>query len=344
MFTSVSHGTALIATAVSAGFVLFAGPHTTALRATAVLAAVAQVVAIMVGALPSAALAMTAGTIALPWLRRRPVAVLASGVVAVLLAVFAAGDVPAMAPADHHTGAAAPETGRYALTVLLWLAVTAGLGAAARLAARGRWLAFPVVVVTAAAIVVVPPQRDAGTPVLASVTVADRRLPVLVAPGRPGWNLVHVGAPEVSVAGVAAATARPGAGDSWAEVWLPAGSGRISVTHNGFTGSIEILTGDRAGGPDLRGPDGPECAHSALGGVIGGNAAGRSTRARRTLSRPRTRPDFVPWSGSSPTGAPPRSDCSATTVSVAGRRPRSSGRRRPVRSSPSPSRDQQRIR
>jgi hypothetical protein len=264
MVTSASHGTALIATAISAGFVLFAGPRTTALRATAVLAAVAQVLAIVLGALPPAALVMTAGTAALPWLRHRAIAAVAGGLVAVLLAFFAAGDLPA---AGHH-GADAPGTGRYALTVTLWLAVTAGLGAAARLAALGRWLAFPVVVATSAAIVAVPAGQGPGTPVVAAVNVAGQRLPVLVAPGRPGWNLVHVGARDVSVAGVAA-TARPGAGDSWAEVWLPAGPSRISFTHRGSTGSVEIDTGDRAG-PDLRGPDGPECAHSALGTVIGG--------------------------------------------------------------------------
>jgi hypothetical protein len=277
---------ALIATAISAGFVLLAGPRTRAglvlIRVTATLAVVTQIVAVALGALPAVALVMSVGTVALPWLSRRWAAVVAGGSVALLLAFFAAGEVPTLRPAEQHGGhgpaGESQDYGQFALTVLLWIVLTIGLGVVARLAvARStarRWLALPALATIAAGAIAIPAPAAGhvpGTPLMATVTVADRQLPVLVVPGRQGWNLVHIGAEEASV-GSTPATARPGTANSWAEVWLPAGASTLSIAHAGATATLEIDTGEQEGGPDIRGPDGPECAHWALGKAIAGTS------------------------------------------------------------------------
>jgi hypothetical protein len=117
-----------------------------------------------------------------------------------------------------------------------------------------------------------------GVPVLADVTVGGHRVPVLVAPARPGWNLVHVGVDAVSVgtdpARLTGATARKGTGLGWAEVWLPAGRSRLWIGHGGAVAALTVDAGKAAGGtPDLRGPDGPECASTALGRLLAGATA-----------------------------------------------------------------------
>jgi hypothetical protein len=114
-----------------------------------------------------------------------------------------------------------------------------------------------------------------GVPLLRDVTVAGRRVPVFVAPGRPGWNLVHVGADRASVGmdrqRLAPASARPGTTQLWATVWMPAGRGRLWIGYRGATAALPFDTGRRGpAGVDLRGPDGPECASVALGRVIAG--------------------------------------------------------------------------
>jgi len=119
-----------------------------------------------------------------------------------------------------------------------------------------------------------PAEAKPGVPVLTEVAVAGVQVPVLVAPARPGWNLVHVGA-EPAAVGTApdrlvAGQARPGTRHTWAEVWLPAGRGQLWIELAGQLHTLPVDTGPPGGAPapDLRGPDGPECANVALGGAI----------------------------------------------------------------------------
>jgi hypothetical protein len=138
-----------------------------------------------------------------------------------------------------------------------------------------------------------PTVAPPGQPVLAGVTLGGHRLPVLVAPGRPGWNLVHVGADRAAVGTSAArltpATARPGTAHVWAPVWLAPGRNSVLISHAGAVAALPIDAGPGTAGeaedagstaeargagvdsaPDLRGPDGPECASLALGRAVAG--------------------------------------------------------------------------
>ncbi|WP_020668438.1 hypothetical protein [Amycolatopsis nigrescens] len=114
-----------------------------------------------------------------------------------------------------------------------------------------------------------------GVPLLADVSVAAAEFPVLVSPQRPGRNLVHF--PDsagrdlsVGVAGglIQQATARAGAEGTWAEVELPAGRTDLVVQRGDATTSVQVDTGSLAALPSAGGPDGPECASAALGGLV----------------------------------------------------------------------------
>ena len=116
-----------------------------------------------------------------------------------------------------------------------------------------------------------------GAPLLASVSVAGKPVPVLVTPQRPGPNLVHfpaaagtgisvdtgVGAPVVAVP-------RPGAEGTWALVDLPAGPSRFTVRSGGRQAEVEVDTGSATGSASATGADGPECASAALGELVAG--------------------------------------------------------------------------
>lgn len=121
------------------------------------------------------------------------------------------------------------------------------------------------------------PAPGTGVPVLASVRVAGRPVPVLVVPGRPGWNLVHLGPGATSFgadpAHAVTGTIRPGTGHIWAEVRLPAGRSRWWVGDGAQGGWLTLDAGTGRPGADLRGADGPECASQALGRLLTGSAA-----------------------------------------------------------------------
>ncbi|GAB3087240.1 hypothetical protein [Micromonospora schwarzwaldensis] len=120
----------------------------------------------------------------------------------------------------------------------------------------------------------VPLPPDAGVPMVRQVDAAGQRLPVLVVPQRPGWNLVHIGADDVRVGldpgRLAATGARPGTTGSWGLVRLPAGRSRLWFTHGGTTASLAVDAGQAGPGPDVTTPDGPECASASLGAVLAG--------------------------------------------------------------------------
>lgn len=106
-----------------------------------------------------------------------------------------------------------------------------------------------------------------GVPLLADAGGS----PVLVSPQRPGRNLVHLpepGAVRVGDGPVVQAVARPGASGAWAEVELPEGRSELTVGDR----TIDVDAGHDPGPASAAGPDGPECASTALGGLIAGRA------------------------------------------------------------------------
>ncbi|MCG8915512.1 hypothetical protein L6E12_06900 [Actinokineospora sp. PR83] len=130
-----------------------------------------------------------------------------------------------------------------------------------------------------AAVPAAPALPVPGVPVLADTAVADRLVPVLISPHRPGTNLVHFpasagadlkvsadGGPEV------AAVPRPGAEGTWAEVELPEGRSDVTVSQGGSSDTVAVDTGTERVDTRATGDDGPECASAALGGLVTGRA------------------------------------------------------------------------
>ncbi|HVV08875.1 hypothetical protein [Amycolatopsis sp.] len=109
-----------------------------------------------------------------------------------------------------------------------------------------------------------------GVPLLTTASLGGQDIPVLVSPQRPGRNLVHVPAAAgagLTVAGVPL-TQRAGAEGYWAEVDLPAGRTDLPVANGTASASFEVDAGE--GPPVVTGPDSPECASAALGGLVAG--------------------------------------------------------------------------
>ena len=103
-----------------------------------------------------------------------------------------------------------------------------------------------------------------GVPLLSSVSLSGQQVPVLVAPQRPGRNLVHVPVAGVAVNGVQA-TEQPGAQGYWAEVDLPRGRSDLTISAGGQQAGVEVDAGADPG-PVVD----PECASAALGGLVAG--------------------------------------------------------------------------
>ena len=178
-------------------------------------------------------------------------------------------------------------------------------GELSRLCAGGVAVAF-----TAAAVLATLPHPAGapvpGQPLARPVELPFQHLAVLVAPMRPGPNLVHVaatpagagsqlagqhhGAPPpstppgtitVSAGGAAVpVTARPGAPGGWAVLDIRAGVDQITVTADGSPATVPVDVGDTPADPALQraltGLDGPECASGLLGGLVAVSTVGRT--------------------------------------------------------------------
>ncbi|RTL65544.1 MAG: hypothetical protein EKK42_21295 [Pseudonocardiaceae bacterium] len=172
------------------------------------------------------------------------------------------------------------------------IATTAGLTAVAGLAA----LPTPA------------PGAAPGEPLLRAVDLGGTQLAVLVAPMRPGPNLVQVSgsgypAPGTTVAapvaetghrhggaptgpagltvdagtgaGPVTVTTRGGATGGWAVVDIPAGTDRLTLRAGPVDASVPVDVGATAVAPTaLGGTDGPECASALLGTFVARTAAG----------------------------------------------------------------------
>ncbi|HTF52311.1 MAG TPA: hypothetical protein VK735_33115 [Pseudonocardia sp.] len=178
-------------------------------------------------------------------------------------------------------------------------------GELSRLCAGGVTVAFAA----AAVLATLPHPAGApvpGQPLARPVELPFQHLAVLLAPMRPGPNLVHVaatpagagsqlagqhhGAPPpstppgtitVSAGGVAVpVTTRPGAPGGWAVLDIPVGVDQITVTADGSPATVPVDVGDTPGDPALQraltGPDGPECASGLLGGLVAVSTVGRT--------------------------------------------------------------------
>ncbi|MFG3250057.1 hypothetical protein [Streptomyces sp. NPDC048187] len=115
-----------------------------------------------------------------------------------------------------------------------------------------------------------------GTPVLQTLHLGGKQVGVLVVPGRPGRNLVAVGAAGAT-AGTAAGGPRegreyPGSSQTWVSVDLPEGRSTLRVSAGGESRELTVDTGNgRPGSPGaLATADGPECAASAAGALVAG--------------------------------------------------------------------------
>ncbi|TWP43639.1 hypothetical protein FKR81_42185 [Lentzea tibetensis] len=122
------------------------------------------------------------------------------------------------------------------------------------------WAALPAVAVP-------PSLPEPGVPVLVDARLADRVVPVLVSPHRPGRNLVHFPASAGNGlrVGDVPAVPRAGAPGTWAEVDLPPGRGEVVISDGAETVAVRVDPGTAPGpGPDA------ECATAALGTLIAG--------------------------------------------------------------------------
>jgi hypothetical protein len=205
-----------------------------------------------------------------------------------------------------HTGYGLTALGQAVLPALVtvaWVFATGPSGRPraarlSRLAAGGVTFALLAAALVATFPLPLPPPEP-GQPLLRPVNLGLRHLAVLVLPMRPGPNLVHIGStgPEqephghsttpqpkaapstitVSAGSASAAsgvplTARPGAPGTWAVVDIPVGTHRLTIAGDGITAAVPLDVGTAPGDPAvaaaLTGPDGPECASAALGGLL----------------------------------------------------------------------------
>lgn len=119
-----------------------------------------------------------------------------------------------------------------------------------------------------------------GAPVIRALMLGGEKVPVVVVPGRPGYNLVGISAvPAFAGSGRNSLTpgrTAAGGAQTWVGVDLPPGLSDLWVSTGDQAVSLAIDTGDGAGDPAaaaaLRGPDGPECASAAVGAVLAGSA------------------------------------------------------------------------
>lgn len=280
----------LLATAVVAGLALVrpltGAPGAKAARVAwpaawvAVATSVVSIVLGTAGLLPAAVHAVAVVLVVLA-LDRRGVAV-AGGValVGLLLVEFATATETTMSTVDFVVGAG------YRVGVVLVFGAAVGVltalsgthvSQARRLApvAGVAVLAIAGSVVTSA-VVPEPGEPRPGVALLSQATVAGHETPVLVAPHRPGPNLVNLGGHDLGdirvgtdPGNLVAASQRRGTTGAWAVVQLPAGADELVIEHGGERTTIDIDPGDGPpAGPTIAGPDGPECAEQALGAAV----------------------------------------------------------------------------
>ncbi|MEU1039813.1 hypothetical protein ACFYP4_00945 [Streptomyces sp. NPDC005551] len=121
-----------------------------------------------------------------------------------------------------------------------------------------------------------PAPSRPGTPLLRTLPLGGKQVGVLVVPGRPGPNLVAIGADDARAGtadgGLRRGEHRPGSSQTWVPVHLPDGRSTLRIAAGGSTGKLSVDTGRGARAPleALAGADGPECAAAAAGALVAG--------------------------------------------------------------------------
>ncbi|ASO20955.1 hypothetical protein AHOG_16645 [Actinoalloteichus hoggarensis] len=163
-----------------------------------------------------------------------------------------------------------------AFAAVTWLMVCTPTGRRSALVVRVSGIVASVALLAGTAQVIVLGRLDVpvtGQPLLVSAPVGGRAVDLLIVPHRPGPNLVHVGAADVSVgtspSTMVPATARPGAPGGWALIELAEGRDRLRVEVEGRVGTVSVDPGEEPwDGPDPRDPDAPEYASAVLGQAL----------------------------------------------------------------------------
>lgn len=216
------------------------------------------------------------------------------GPVAVGAAVVAAGTGVLAAHNDNVTLHGITVTTFGAVVVLkvglLVTAATLGLGARAMLRARragpggGRLpaglelgvLSFALVVGAVLTSLPAPgPPPATGVPLARVLDLGEAITGLVVAPQRPGVNLVHLMTDRSTYVDVNGhryqAQPLPGTQGLWAQIQLPAGRSLLTL-HQGRQVAVQVVdTGAGAAQEVLSGPDGAECVAAALGALLGGS-------------------------------------------------------------------------
>ena len=134
------------------------------------------------------------------------------------------------------------------------------------------------------------PAAVAGSPLVRLIEMGEASTGLVVAPQRPGLNLVHLMTDrftEIVVAGRSyEAVARPDTEGLWAAVELPAGRTRLELRQGRNVAQQVLNTGSGARQDMLAGADGAECASAALGFLLGGSEAPLRACPSAALSAP----------------------------------------------------------
>jgi hypothetical protein len=119
------------------------------------------------------------------------------------------------------------------------------------------------------------PPPATGVPLARVLDLGEAITGLIVAPQRPGVNLVHLMTDRSTYVDVNGhryqAQPLPGTQGLWAQIQLPAGRSLLTL-HQGRQVAVQVVdTGAGAAQEVLSGPDGAECVAAALGALLGGS-------------------------------------------------------------------------
>ncbi|WP_143231098.1 DUF6239 family natural product biosynthesis protein [Actinosynnema sp. ALI-1.44] len=206
-----------------------------------------------------------------PWL----LSLAAVGAMVLLASAWFGGQEPDELSSALHGGVIVGLAG------LAWFTVCEHRPRTGTLLLRGQPAVLSLVVLAAlahATVIGKPYPASPGVPAWAKLAIGDTGVGIVVAPHRPGWNLVHTTVPDVTVdagqKGSVQVAKRPGTQGGWGLIQLPEGRSELTVQWGQMSGTMPIDTGyDTSARPELAGTDGPECMSALVGAALAGNPA-----------------------------------------------------------------------
>ncbi len=133
-----------------------------------------------------------------------------------------------------------------------------------------------------------PPVK--GAPLVRALDIDEAITGLVIAPQRPGTNLVHLMTDRLTDVVVNGrryrAEPRPGSQGLWAEVHLPPGRSLLELRQGRQVAAQVVDTGTGPEQASLSGPNGAECAAAAMGAVLGGSRAPLAACPSDDLSPP----------------------------------------------------------